>query len=61
MNRLLDLLPRATVHLGGREVPAFRSLGVLGFHLAVLTALVAGTPARTPARRSSAGGWPAGR
>ena len=49
MNRLLDLLPRTTVHLGGREVPAFRSLGILGFHLAVLTALLAGVRAGVPA------------
>ena len=49
VNRLLDLLPRTTVHIGGREVPTFRSLGILGFHVALLTALLCGVRAGVPA------------
>lgn len=48
VNRVLDRLPRDTLHLGARTVPAFRSMGILGFHLAVLatvlTAIRAGVP-----------------
>ena len=47
-NRLLDRVPRENLHPGAREVPAFRSLGVLGFHLAVLTALLTGFVAGVP-------------
>ena len=40
VNRVLDRLPRDTFHLGARTVPAFRSIGILGFHLAVLAAVL---------------------
>jgi hypothetical protein len=53
-NQVLDRLPRATLHLGAREVPAFRSLGVVGFHLAVLTALLTGVRAGVPALDAAA-------
>jgi hypothetical protein len=49
LDRQLDRLPRAVFHLGAREVPAFRSLGVLGFHLGVLTALLTAARAGVPA------------
>lgn len=42
INRLLDRLPRETFAVGAREVPAFRSFGVLGFHLALPVALLTG-------------------
>ncbi|MFC3737709.1 prolipoprotein diacylglyceryl transferase family protein [Paractinoplanes deccanensis] len=42
LNRLLDRLPRRTVTVGARVLPAFRSIGVLGFHVAVLVALLTG-------------------
>lgn len=48
VNRVLDRLPRDTLHLGARTVPAFRSMGVLGFHLAVLTAVLTAIRAGVP-------------
>lgn len=48
LNRAFDLLPRDTVRLGPREVPVFRSIGIVGFHLAVLTAVLAGIRAGVP-------------
>jgi hypothetical protein len=42
LNATFDQLPRERVHLGAREVPAFRSIGILGFHLALLTAMLTG-------------------
>lgn len=51
INALLDRLPRTTVYLTGAESPAFRAIGVVGFHLAVLTviggALLRGLPLST--------------
>lgn len=44
INRLLDRLPRETLGAG----PAFRSLGILGFHLALPVALLAGFRAGVP-------------
>lgn len=48
INEWLDRLPRATVHLTGAESPAFRAVGVCGFHLALVTmiggALLRGLP-----------------
>ncbi len=53
-NQVLDRLPRTTLHVGARTVPAFRSLGVVGFHLAVLTALLTGYRAGVPALDAAA-------
>ena len=39
INALLDRLPRTNVYLTGAESPAFRAVGVTGFHLAVLTVI----------------------
>lgn len=51
INALLDRIPRTTVSLTGAESPAFRAVGVAGFHLAVLTviggALLRGLPLST--------------
>lgn len=51
INRWLDRLPRLWFDVGGRRVPAFRSLGIIGYHLAVLvllaTALRTGVPLLT--------------
>lgn len=48
INGWLDRLPRATIHVTGAESPAFRGIGIIGFHLALLTviggALVRGLP-----------------
>lgn len=48
MNRSLDRIPRLTVDIGPRRLPVFRSLGIIGFQVAVgsmvLVALVAGLP-----------------
>lgn len=48
LNRWLARLPRTTFDVGGHRVPAFRSLGIVGFHVAVvlllLTALSTGVP-----------------
>lgn len=48
LNRWFDRLPRTYFDVGGHRVPAFRSLGILGFHVAVLlllaTALRTGVP-----------------
>ncbi|SDS77288.1 Prolipoprotein diacylglyceryl transferase [Actinopolymorpha singaporensis] len=49
INQLLDRLPRENLRVGAREVPAFRSFGVLGFHLAVLVALLTGVLTGVPA------------
>lgn len=47
----LDRLPRLTVDVGHRRLPAFRSLGIIGFQLgvvvAVLVALLSGLPVVT--------------
>jgi len=48
LNRVLDRLPRDTLHLGARTVPAFRSIGILGFHLAVLAAVLTAIRAGVP-------------
>ena len=39
INPLLDRLPHTAVYLTGATSPAFRAVGVVGFHLAVLTVL----------------------
>jgi hypothetical protein len=41
VNGALDRLPRVTVDVGGRCLPAFRSIAVLGFHVALVTAIAA--------------------
>lgn len=48
LNRLFDRLPREVVRVGARELPAFRSLGILGYHLALLTAVLTGLLAGVP-------------
>jgi prolipoprotein diacylglyceryltransferase len=42
LNGLLDRLPRTRFGSGSREVPAFRTCGVVGFYLAVLVAMGGG-------------------
>jgi hypothetical protein len=42
VNRLLDGIPRTRFGSLGREVPAFRSCGVAGFHLAVIVTVATG-------------------
>jgi hypothetical protein len=48
INSWLDRLPRESIHLTGAESPAFRAIGVSGFHLALATviggALLRGLP-----------------
>ncbi|MFD1248405.1 prolipoprotein diacylglyceryl transferase family protein [Nocardioides ginsengisoli] len=39
MNAWFDRLPRMWFDVGARRVPAFRSLGIIGYHLAVLVLL----------------------
>ncbi|WP_127500892.1 prolipoprotein diacylglyceryl transferase family protein [Actinoplanes solisilvae] len=39
INDRLDRLPRDTIHLTGTESPAFRAIGVAGFHAALATML----------------------
>ncbi len=42
VNRLLDALPRTRFFSLGREVPAFRSCGIAGFHVGVVVTLATG-------------------
>jgi prolipoprotein diacylglyceryltransferase len=42
VNQILDALPRTRVFRRGREAPAFRSCGVVGFYLAVVVTLATG-------------------
>jgi hypothetical protein len=42
LNRFLDALPRTRLGCLGREVPAFRTCGVVGFYLAVLVNFAGG-------------------
>src|SRR5262245_35393870 len=48
VNALLDTMPRRTVPIGPRELPAFRSIGIAGYHVALLAALLAGLRAGVP-------------
>ncbi len=48
LNAWLDRLPRTTFDVGTQRVPAFRSLGIVGFHLALVTAVLAGLVNGTP-------------
>jgi hypothetical protein len=48
VNAWFDRVPRTTFDVGFRRVPAFRSLGILGYHLALLTAIFAGLVNGTP-------------
>lgn len=48
VNHTFDRVPRTIVRLGTREVPAFRSLGILGFHLGLLATLAASLGAGVP-------------
>lgn len=41
MNAWFDRIPRVWFDVGGRRVPAFRSLGILGFHVALVVAILA--------------------
>lgn len=47
-NRWLDSLPRLWFDVGGRRVPAFRSLGIIGYHLAVLVLVATGLRTGVP-------------
>ena len=40
LNRVLEELPRLTVDVGHRRVPVFRSLGVIGFQVAVVVVVL---------------------
>ena len=40
LNAWFDRLPRLDLIVGARRVPAFRSLGIIGFHVAVLVAIM---------------------
>jgi prolipoprotein diacylglyceryltransferase len=42
LNLLLDQLPRPTVGRGVREVPTYRTCGIVGYYLAVIGTLAAG-------------------
>src|SRR5882672_717153 len=42
LNRFLDTLPRTTLGRYVREVPTFRTCGIIGFYLAVCTTMSAG-------------------
>jgi hypothetical protein len=48
LNHALDQIPRTTVRVGARELPAFRSLGIVGFHLGLLAALATALRAGVP-------------
>lgn len=48
LNHALDRIPRMTVWVGARELPVFRSLGIVGFQLALLAALVTALRAGVP-------------
>ena len=48
VNAVLDLVPRQTVHVGARGLPAFRSIGIVGYHVALLVAMVTGLRAGVP-------------
>ena len=41
LNRWLDAVPRLTIDLGHRRLPLFRSLGVVGFQVALVVAVLA--------------------
>lgn len=60
VNEWLDRVPRTTVDVGHRRLPAFRSLGVIGFQLAlatcVLVALLNGLPVATALGLSAVAG-----
>lgn len=60
MNGWLDRIPRLTVDIGARRLPAFRSLGIVGFQLGVtsmvLVALVGGLPLVTALGMSAVAG-----
>lgn len=40
-NMWFDRIPHVWFDVGGRRVPAFRSLGIIGFHVALLVAILA--------------------
>jgi hypothetical protein len=48
VNAVLDRVPRQTVHVGARVLPAFRSIGIVGYHVALLVAMVTGLRAGVP-------------
>jgi hypothetical protein len=48
LNAWFDRLPTTTFDVGARRVPAFRSLGIVGFHVALVTAVLAGMRTGTP-------------
>ena len=48
INGWLDRLPRLWFDVGGRRVPAFRSLGIIGYHLAVLVLVATGLRTGVP-------------
>ena len=41
LNTWFDRIPHVWFDVGGRRVPAFRSLGIIGFHVALLVAILA--------------------
>lgn len=41
LNAWFDRIPRVWFDVGGRRVPAFRSLGIVGFHVALVAAILA--------------------
>jgi len=47
VNVLFDRVPRLSIDLGDRRVPAFRSLGIIGFFVGLLFAIAAGMIAGT--------------
>ena len=60
LNGWLDRVPRLTIDLGPRRLPVFRSLGILGFQVAlvwaVLVALLSGLPLVTALGLSAVAG-----
>jgi len=42
LNRVMDQLPRPMVGRGAREVPTYRTCGIVGYYLAVIATLAAG-------------------
>lgn len=60
LNGWLDRVPRLTIDVGPRRLPVFRSLGILGFQVAlvwaVLVALVSGLPLVTALGLSAVAG-----
>jgi hypothetical protein len=60
LNRWFDRVPRLTIDVGHRRLPAFRSLGILGFQVAVVVAvlvsLVNGVPLITALGLSAVAG-----